>query len=381
MQTINIGGVLYLWPGGATLYKAQAPKPCGKGWEGTNPPGCKRATQKKEGASAEPTNSDPQHRPMQRRVQWSSIPTKASEPKPQQPTNSSRSLTMQFKAQFEQNLDALTAKISKLRSDVKAEDRQIEGLIEQGQIEQADALFDSPTRKQLFSELSALESAMGAFRDTLLSGSLPEEEALEIAKRTKIRRIPDEAHTEIHQTIAEFHRLTNGFGREAISYIRGRAGRASTDMYGNVYIDPTLFGWNEARAVMFHEMAHNLEDVAWRQRNNQWIAQRSTNNAQVERLSDIAPGMGYGPDEVAVRGDFYSPYIGRFYGPTFFDGDKWLDGRTGGEIDVSAAKSPTEVLSMGIEKFATAEGMVDLYQLDKQHFMWMIEFLEHTRSV
>lgn len=46
MQTINIGGVLYLWPGGAILYKAGEPKPCGRGWTGTKPPGCKRAQRK-----------------------------------------------------------------------------------------------------------------------------------------------------------------------------------------------------------------------------------------------------------------------------------------------------------------------------------------------
>lgn len=63
MQTINIGGVLYLWPGGATLYKAGEPKPCGRGWTGTKPPGCKRAqrktkTSKKSSKAEAPTKTE-----------------------------------------------------------------------------------------------------------------------------------------------------------------------------------------------------------------------------------------------------------------------------------------------------------------------------------
>lgn len=106
--------------------------------------------------------------------------------------------------------------------------------------------------------------------------------------------------------------------------------------------------------VVFHELGHAMEvDVfdlmqdaeAWRQA-------RSHNAHGVEdpvRLKELCPGASYGPQEVALRDHFISPYVGKVY-----------------EIFGS------EVVSMGLEHFVSSAAMTQLYEQDPEHFLFAV---------
>jgi hypothetical protein len=111
--------------------------------------------------------------------------------------------------------------------------------------------------------------------------------------------------------------------------------------------------WQAQVQTLYHEYGHHLEfsreDYAEAAR--QWVQSRATSTTPV-RLKTLVPGSGYGPDEKAFPDKFINPYVGKWYG----DGS-------------------TEVISMGLEQFATPELMQRFYENDPDHFFLILGML------
>lgn len=115
------------------------------------------------------------------------------------------------------------------------------------------------------------------------------------------------------------------------------------------YADPNTrevnIGKSRSREVLWHELGHILEF------NNPHLAEgmrafrdsRATGPAQ--KLSELVKDRAYEPHEMALPGKYINPYVGKVYSDGY-----------------------TEVLSVGVEHFASPSGLLRLYNEDEDHF-------------
>jgi hypothetical protein len=105
--------------------------------------------------------------------------------------------------------------------------------------------------------------------------------------------------------------------------------------------------------VLWHEFGHliEVENPSIKAAANDFIQQRR-DGSPPKKLNKIVPGAGYEDDEKAYTGDFYHPYLGKFY-------------KDGG----------TEVISMGLESFRSPQAMRQLYREDPMFFAFMLGVL------
>jgi hypothetical protein len=114
---------------------------------------------------------------------------------------------------------------------------------------------------------------------------------------------------------------------------------------------------DQLRRCTFHEYAHFTEyanpgiTIASRK----FIESRAT-SLETEKLNIIDPTRGYRDDEIAFRDQFVSPYVGKIYGD---------------------AGTPTEVVSMGIDRFRNSAVMAEFYKQDREHFNFVLGAILH----
>ena len=140
----------------------------------------------------------------------------------------------------------------------------------------------------------------------------------------------------------EFFRLTGGkLGMLELSY----DGRGGTSGRSRAYGDKkALFKGQFSKRTVFHELGHCLEScsnfsVACSRR---FVTDNATGGQ--ERLSVITGHRGYKANEIAYRGNYISPYVGKVYGD-----------------------HASEVFSMGIERLSDAKSLVDFIQVAPEH--------------
>lgn len=163
---------------------------------------------------------------------------------------------------------------------------------------------------------------------------------------------------EIKSVVSDFARIVGGRGVGMISKITRRdpndqdGDRADADPNTGVLNVGKNDDAQEARRVIFHELAHfiEFENPAIGAAAIEWIQSRAT--GPLAKLSDLQPGSKYREDEVAYPDAFVSPYVGKSYGYNY-----------------------TEVVSMGIERFATPELMEEFYTQDREHFEFILGVL------
>lgn len=148
--------------------------------------------------------------------------------------------------------------------------------------------------------------------------------------------------------IADVYRFTGGKGVETVKSITADQDRASANP-----IKGTLdMGKASDRAIVFHEFAHHVEvsvpGLAAASRD--WVESRATSKTP-QKLSEITGNKNYRDKEVALPDKFISPYIGKIYGKR---------------------GTPTEVISMGVERFHSAESMMNFYLQDPEHFKFTL---------
>jgi hypothetical protein len=223
------------------------------------------------------------------------------------------------------------------------------------------------TKERVSAQMAKL---LGDYRKQLVETGLSQESAAKLAEETKVLGLGKDKTAAVKEALMEFHQITNGALSGKVGVIVGGSGRAMNDDNGTVYVSKA-----DKREV-FHEAAHSLETPELRKRHNNWIAKRSVDGGDLHSLSDLdTDGLGLSPDEFAVKDDFYTPYVGRFYGHTALD--KMMRKKT----KVKGSGSATEVMSMGLEKFLDPEGMAELYHKDREHFMMMHDYLGSQRNV
>ena len=149
--------------------------------------------------------------------------------------------------------------------------------------------------------------------------------------------------------IKEFYRLTGGRLGPVIIRTKGQR-RANADSGAGVVNIDNRFG----KRTLFHEMAHLLE------RNQKMLGMsviyrdgKADKSKGKKRLSKITGNKAYRSDEVAYTDGFFDPYVGKVY-----PGDRY-----------------TEVMSMGMQMFSSAEAMTDLRMKEPELFNLMTGFM------
>ena len=141
----------------------------------------------------------------------------------------------------------------------------------------------------------------------------------------------------------EVNQLTGG-QTSSLKQLIYKADRAYATKSGFINVGAS-FSEISAKSSLFHEFGHHLEfsNPQLKDAAKDWIESRRSGPNRP--LSQLVPGVGYDPSEVAVPDKFIAPYVGRDYG-----------------------NRATEVFSMGVEHFATPRGMQQLYVKDPEHF-------------
>ena len=100
------------------------------------------------------------------------------------------------------------------------------------------------------------------------------------------------------------------------------------------------------KTVLFHEIAHLYEDdPALKLATQEFMNQRNKrDDGRVYRLRDLTGRDSYKPDEVAIKGGFFDPYVGKIY-------------RDGG----------TEVYAMGVQALANPMDFMRIMDKDPEH--------------
>ncbi len=154
----------------------------------------------------------------------------------------------------------------------------------------------------------------------------------------------------LRRLLGEAGALTRGRALLGLAGVTGVEPRAEYDLPGrNVDLGhkPSVAG---AERALLHELGHHLEYASpdLQASARAWLSRRATAERPVP-LSRLVPDAGYGPEERALPDHFVTPYVGRLYD----DGG-------------------TEVLSTGLERFASGFSMADLYADDEEHFLLVL---------
>lgn len=181
-------------------------------------------------------------------------------------------------------------------------------------------------------------------------------EGVVIADNTKPLR-PDGA---IRADLEEFHQLTRGKIEKTLKTVAYTKFRASASLDQKLLNIGFNFGENRSKEVLFHEAGHLLEsgDKRYSKAAAEWRRSRSS-SPEAKRLKDIDKTFRGDDDEVALEGNYIHPYIGKIYAT--------LEGER---------HEVTEVISVGLEHFATFRGMRDLYRKDPEMFELVVGILD-----
>jgi hypothetical protein len=162
----------------------------------------------------------------------------------------------------------------------------------------------------------------------------------------------------ISKALAEFHKLTGGILNNLVPRIglsekkRSWAGFDAKEPQKNNYLSISVTRSNDVKPSVFHEAAHLLEgsDPKFANLAKEFLAKNRTS----DELKQI---KGYPAGEVAYPGNWVHPYVGKIY-----------------------KNSPsTEVISMGIERFASPKDMAEFYFKDKEHFALTLGIIESLK--
>jgi len=151
---------------------------------------------------------------------------------------------------------------------------------------------------------------------------------------------------QLRQDMAEFHRLTQGRLSERVFFKSIRSDRSShTAGYvpgTSERVSVVNVGSGFSKAVLWHELAHHYESVdsGLYELAINWIKERSYSD-EVRPLRSITGSKRYGSHEMALEGNFFSPYVGKIY-----------------------EQQATEVFSMGIEMFSDSVLLAKLEEKD-----------------
>jgi hypothetical protein len=153
----------------------------------------------------------------------------------------------------------------------------------------------------------------------------------------------------------DFVALTGGKGHESLAYFEEAGGRAHASLY-----DQSINIGGGTKRTIFHELGHHVEynNPNFNEAAIAFRTERATSKVP-EKLSEITGRKGdFRDDEVALKGKYSSPYIGKVY-----DTHPLYENYTG-----RRGFAPTEVISVGFENFDSPKAMKKFYEEDKEHY-------------
>jgi phage gp29-like protein len=208
---------------------------------------------------------------------------------------------------------------------------------------------------KLTASFKAIDSEMGAYRESLLKSGMSKDDADKAAATVRIHGVGKSRGESLRSSLSEFYQISNGGGSDTIKTIRNDHPRAYSIIEAGVVNIGR--GVSTDRSRLFHEVAHLAETDSIRISNNSWILSKSE-DGKLYPLRELT-GQSYRASEVAFKDSFATPYVGKSYGGT---------------------RNPTEVLSVGLEHFASKENMTTLYLRDSSHFKRMETYLNDRRN-
>ena len=199
-------------------------------------------------------------------------------------------------------------------------------------------------RSKALQEMASLRAALMAHRGV--------EEARALAQRIAIDDQAAHHRPLILDAATEFFRLVAlPIDPNAIRVVGSEAERASAHPNGDIEIA------SSDRGELLHELAHIAEfnhpaiyeaAVDWRAAR----ARQSHGEVRAARLAELAPGLGYEPDEMVIEDAFFSEYVGLTY--------------------EEEGLQTTEVFATGLERFETPATMLEFYRQDPEHFFFTV---------
>jgi hypothetical protein len=230
--------------------------------------------------------------------------------------------------------------------------------------DELQARFES-RRKELAEALRVAEEAVAAvcdeFKSKLTEASAitaeqanawAEAQKVEASAKAALKRIGYEL-PKLRADMAEFYRMTGGrLAKVRIKASRGRASASDIHGYKNRTIN---MGEGFSKRTLWHELGHHLEaDPEVYAASAGFLAARRESK-ELHTLRKLTGNQRYGAKEVAYRDHWYSPYVGKVY-----------------------PYSVTEVMSMGMEAFATGSILALVMDKDPEHIRLMTGFIKAT---
>jgi SPP1 gp7 family putative phage head morphogenesis protein len=220
---------------------------------------------------------------------------------------------------------------------------------------QAERALRAPRRQQAAQKTQVFES----WRQDLISrGDAAKAKGWaerDISIAASAREVRPEAV--LRAELAEFHQLTQGKVENSLQSLTFQGDRAWANESGLINIGRHT-SESDAKTVLFHEAGHHIEfgDRRFYTAADEWMQGRATS-------STPRPIPGMPVTEVSLPGNFIDPYVSKIY--TYQSGPQ-----------AGLRYESTEVLSMGLEHFASPSGMKVLYEKDREMFDLMLGVLE-----
>lgn len=194
-----------------------------------------------------------------------------------------------------------------------------------------------------------LNEKVEGFRDRLLNNSsISQEEAEKLFDTIDIpnKHKDPEKFDKLKDTVVEFIRLTNGMPLAHLKKIDILEGiRENASRSGGIQLNENSEKW-----VVFHELGHHVEysNRAIGKASKEFI--RSRRESDIEyKLSELTRNKNYLEDEIAYKGRFINPYVGK----------------------ITPGLS-SEVVSVGLQHFVDLDNIRKFAQQDPEHFYYMV---------
>jgi hypothetical protein len=211
-----------------------------------------------------------------------------------------------------------------------------------------DAEFDAkdPVLGPIIKERSAIRaSGQEAYDRLMATSSVTRTEAAAMVSKLKLPR-----DKQIKGDLTELAILTDGQGFDTLKSIKLIRGRANASPNGGIEVRR-----GDTRALA-HELGHHVEfgnstalDTA-----KAWVQSRATDVPQP--LRQMTGNRRYKSNEIAYPDKFVSPYVGKVY------------------------PDATEVISMGLERVASPQRLVDFASTDPDHFAYTVGILRNPKN-
>jgi hypothetical protein len=234
----------------------------------------------------------------------------------------------------------------RIDAETAAERAEIERL--EAQREQLRKIVDESVRGALLSESPVSEEDARAWVE---SNVHIDQKAMNRLKRSGGHYT---TRKQVEADMAEFYRLVGGKVARIVLTSAGTTRAHASNATGEIAVDSRF-----TKQTLFHEMAHHVEHdmpflneaaAAWRDSQSE--------DGKLYSLSSLTGNRRYGSDEVARKGAYFHPYVGKVY-----------------------RHGSTEVVSMGLQQLADADHILELVEKSPEHLAFAIGAIKQNDPV